>query len=180
MPVAHHGHDVRERHAGAIVLIGVEENTEAFKSVGRTKDRALGRAFLGEPQRKAIAMQVPGTVDFELELDLEECVSLCSAKLFFPGSKFTCQLVAVSGTREEIHPCCEGRSAVRRIYLIRQTSESIRILSTHLFLYILTCRRGLLYLLRSRTSGFGSPNRGMAVSSGQHYCFSLSDAGRAT
>ena len=70
LPITHHSHDVGERHAGAVVLISVEEDTETLESVRRTEDGALRRALLGEPERKAITMQVPGAMDLELELDL--------------------------------------------------------------------------------------------------------------
>lgn len=75
----------------------------------------------------------------------------------------TCQLVAVRGTREKSHPCCEGRSAVRRIYLA-QTPVNKAPIEAHGVLK-LTYQRGPPYPLRSRTSGFGNPNLGMAVAS---------------
>lgn len=33
MPITHHGHDVRERHTRAVVLIGVKEDTETLEFV---------------------------------------------------------------------------------------------------------------------------------------------------
>jgi hypothetical protein len=38
--------------------------------------------------------------------------------------KFTSQFVAVRGTREKIHPSCEGRSEVSRTYLPRRSKPS--------------------------------------------------------
>lgn len=72
LPIAHHRHDVRERHTGAVVLIGVEEDTETLESVCRTEDRALCGTLLGEPEGKSITMQVAGAVDLKLELNLAE------------------------------------------------------------------------------------------------------------
>lgn len=115
-------------------------------------------------------MQVAGAVDLELEFDLTRKCEILAHILIREGRVFTCQLVAVRGTREAIHPCCDGRSAVRRTYLNTKTKISA---GAHKKLYlnsrnILTCQHGLLYLLRSRTSGFGNPNRGMAVNGGQY------------
>jgi hypothetical protein len=76
LSVTHHGHDVGERHAGTVVLIGVEEDTKTLEFVRRTENRALSRTLFGKPKRKPITMQVPGAMDFKLELDLEKCVSL--------------------------------------------------------------------------------------------------------
>lgn len=70
LPITHHGHDVRERDTGAIVLIGIEENTETLESIRRTEDRTLRGTLLGEPERKSITMQIAGAVDLELELNL--------------------------------------------------------------------------------------------------------------
>jgi hypothetical protein len=70
LPITHHGHDVRERNTGAVVLIGVKEDTETLESICRTENRALRGALLGEPERKSITMQVAGAVDLELELNL--------------------------------------------------------------------------------------------------------------
>jgi hypothetical protein len=70
LPITHHGHDVRERNTGAVVLIGVKEDTETLKFICRTENRALRGALLGEPERKSITMQVAGAVNLELELNL--------------------------------------------------------------------------------------------------------------
>lgn len=73
MSVAHHGHDVGEGGAGAVVLVGVEEDTQALKVIRRTEDGTLGSALLGEPHCEPIAVQVAVAVDFELDLDLDRC-----------------------------------------------------------------------------------------------------------
>lgn len=70
LPITHHGHDVREGDTGAVVLIGVKEDAETLEFICRTEDGALRGTLLGEPERKPIAMQVAGTVDLELELNL--------------------------------------------------------------------------------------------------------------
>lgn len=124
VPVTHHGHDIRERDARAVILIGVEEDTKALEFICRTEYRALGSTLLREPERKAVTMQVPLAMNLELELDLEERMSFCGS-LIGLVSIFTCQLVAVSGTREAIQPCCDGRSAVRRMYLIRKKNVRV-------------------------------------------------------
>ena len=70
LAVTVHGHDVREHCAGAVVLVGVDEDTEALEVVGVAKDRSWLRALLGEPHGKAVAVEVALTMDLELESDL--------------------------------------------------------------------------------------------------------------
>lgn len=70
LPVTHHGHDVGKRRAGAVILVGIEEDTQALKFVCGTKDRALCGTLLGEPEGEAIAVQVALAVDCEFEFDL--------------------------------------------------------------------------------------------------------------
>jgi hypothetical protein len=70
LSVTHHSHDVGERHARAVVLVGVDEDSETLESVSRAEDRALGGALLGEPHSEAIAVQVALAVDLEFQLDL--------------------------------------------------------------------------------------------------------------
>lgn len=125
LPITHHGHDVRERNSGAIVLVSVEENTETFESIGRAEDRTLRGAFLGEPERKAISVQVAGAVDLKFELNLADIRELFVHVHLCRECLITCQLVAVRGTREAIHPCCDGRSAVRRIYLNTKAQSAL-------------------------------------------------------
>lgn len=70
LPVAHHCHNVGERGARAVVLVGVDEDSQTLESVCRAEDRALRGALLGEPESEAIAVQVALAVDFKFELDL--------------------------------------------------------------------------------------------------------------
>ena len=56
LSVAHHGHDVRERGAGAVVLVCVEEDTQTLEVVSRSEDGALRRALLGQPHGEPIAV----------------------------------------------------------------------------------------------------------------------------
>ena len=72
LSITHHGHDVWERHARTVVLVGIKEYAETLKPVRRAKDRALRGTLLGEPERKPIAVQVAIAVDFEFKLDLEK------------------------------------------------------------------------------------------------------------
>lgn len=69
--VAHHGHDVGEGNAGAVVLVCVDEDTETLEAVGGAEDRALGGALLGEPEGEAIAVEVALAVNLEFKFDLE-------------------------------------------------------------------------------------------------------------
>lgn len=63
--VAHHGHDVRERHARPVVLVGIEENTQALEAVCGPEDGALSGTLLGNPEGKAIAVQIILAVDLK-------------------------------------------------------------------------------------------------------------------
>ena len=65
-----HGHDVWEHGTGAVVLVGIEEETEALELVGMAEDVSWLRALLGEPHGKAITIEVSLSVDLELECDL--------------------------------------------------------------------------------------------------------------
>jgi hypothetical protein len=168
-PITHHGHDVGERHAGAVVLIGVEEDTETLEFVCRTEDRALCGALLGEPKRKPITVQIAIAVDLELELDL---ASKFVSFLRMIPPRGLCVYLPIG--RSQRH--AGGDPSLLRWPVSREAniSEKKATVSTRApekvqsIRNILTCRRGLLYLLRSRTSGFGNPNRGMAVKDGQH------------
>jgi hypothetical protein len=168
LAITHHGHDVGERYAGPIVLISVEKDTETLEFVRRTEDRALRRALLGEPQRKAITMQVPGAMDLEFELDLDICVSLGSFNIQ-KNLVFTCQLVAVRGTREAIHPCCDGRSAVRRIYLIATLAPELCISTNASSLYPYLSARTTVSPPKSNQRLWKSESR-YGYYSGQHSC----------
>lgn len=70
LAVAVHGHDVGEYGAGSVVLIRVEEDTEALELVDGAKYRALLCALLGEPECETIAIQSVLTVDLKFELNL--------------------------------------------------------------------------------------------------------------
>jgi hypothetical protein len=72
--VAHHGHDVGEGCARAVVLVCVEENSQTLKVIRRAKNGALCRALLGEPHGEAIAVQVSLSVDLEFKFDLLPCL----------------------------------------------------------------------------------------------------------
>lgn len=122
LSVAHHGHDIRERDTRTVVLVGIEENTETLELVCRSEDGTLRGALLGEPESEAIAVQVALAVELKLQFDLRQCEFDVVPAMPSSGLLLTCQLVAVRGTREKIHPCCEGRSAVRRMYLARHQS----------------------------------------------------------
>ena len=56
LSVAAHGHDVGEYGAGSVVLVCVEEDTEALELVRVAKDIAWLCALLGEPHGEAIAV----------------------------------------------------------------------------------------------------------------------------
>lgn len=71
LAIAHHGHNVGERRAGAVVLVRVEEDAQTFKVIRGPKDRALRRALLGEPHGKPITVQIPLAMDIELDFDLQ-------------------------------------------------------------------------------------------------------------
>jgi hypothetical protein len=70
LPVTIHSHDVGKHCAGAVVLVCIEEDTEALELVGRTEDVALGGALLGEPHCEAVAIQVALAANLELYLNL--------------------------------------------------------------------------------------------------------------
>jgi hypothetical protein len=54
-------------------------------------------------------------VDFEFYFNLSLTLEPHMIRAYF--SVLTSQFVAVRGTRENIHPSCDGRSEVSRIYL---------------------------------------------------------------
>ena len=55
-PVTDHGHNIGEHGPWAVVLVGIEKDSQALELVGVTKDRARGCALLGEPHCEAISM----------------------------------------------------------------------------------------------------------------------------
>lgn len=70
LPIAHHGHNVRERRARSVILVRVEENTESLEVIRRSKDRTRLRALFGEPHGEPITVEVSFAVDFEFEFNL--------------------------------------------------------------------------------------------------------------
>lgn len=70
LTVTPHDHHVRKRNARSIILVRVEEDSKALKLVCRPKNGALGGALFREPDGKAVSMQVPRAMEFELNLDL--------------------------------------------------------------------------------------------------------------
>lgn len=70
LAVAEHSHNIREDHTGSVVLVGVEEDTQALKHVLGSKDGALRSAILGHPHGEAIAEEVALAIDAELHFDL--------------------------------------------------------------------------------------------------------------
>lgn len=88
LSVAHHRHNVGKRDTWAVVLVRVDKDSQTLKSVCRSEDRALCGALLGEPERKAIAVQIALAVNFEFQLDLSgvSVVSIIQAKLSPPAN----------------------------------------------------------------------------------------------
>jgi hypothetical protein len=69
LAVADHGHDVGKDHAGPVVLVGVEEDAEAFELVFHAEHGAFFRAGLCHPDRHAVAEEGARAMDLEFELD---------------------------------------------------------------------------------------------------------------
>ena len=65
-----HGHDVWEHGARAVVLVCVNEDTEALEVVGVTKDGSWLRALLGEPHGEAVAVEIALAMDLEFDRNL--------------------------------------------------------------------------------------------------------------
>jgi hypothetical protein len=70
LAVAVHGHDVREDSAWTVVLVRVNEDTEALKVVGVAKDGPRLCALLGEPHGEAVAVEVALAMDLEFNRNL--------------------------------------------------------------------------------------------------------------
>ena len=58
LSIAHHGHDVRERGTGTVVLVRIEENAQTFKPICRSEYGTGCSTVLGEPKRKSVAVEV--------------------------------------------------------------------------------------------------------------------------
>jgi len=65
-----HSHDIREHSARPVVLVRIEEDTEALEFVDRAEDVTGGRALLGEPHSEAVAEKVALAMNLELDQDL--------------------------------------------------------------------------------------------------------------
>lgn len=108
-----HSHDPGKHGAWTVVLVCVEEDTQALKLVYRTKNRSFSCALFREPHGESISVKTALAGDLELNNDL------LSSAIFLPLDILkqpTSQLVAVKGTRENIHPVREGLSDARRTY----------------------------------------------------------------
>lgn len=161
LPITHHGHNKRERSTGTVVLIRIEENPKTIEVVCRAKDRSLCCALLGEPQGESITVQVTISVDTEFKFNLRSLLDHAPFN-FHVVTELTSQFVAVRGTREKAHPCCDGRSEVRRTYLVWSTQIHPQTTLTN---SIHTDPHERWYHPQNRTSGFGNRNRGRAVRS---------------
>ena len=72
LAVAHHGHDVGEGLARAVVLVGVKEDAEALEAVRGAKHGPRLALVRGDPEGHAVAVQRRAlAVDFKVKLDLE-------------------------------------------------------------------------------------------------------------
>jgi hypothetical protein len=58
LSIAHHGHDIRERSAWTIILVGIKENAQTFESICRSEDGTWCSTVFGEPERKSVAVEV--------------------------------------------------------------------------------------------------------------------------
>lgn len=70
LAIAHHSHDIWERRAGTVVLVGVEEDSEALEVIRRSKNRTRHGALFGKPHREPITVQITLPVNLEFNLDL--------------------------------------------------------------------------------------------------------------
>ncbi len=68
--VAVHRHDVGEHHAGPVVLVRVDEDTQAVKLVAAAKDGAHLAALARHPHSQTVAEQLVLARNLELDLDL--------------------------------------------------------------------------------------------------------------
>lgn len=69
LSVSKHGHDVGEDDAGPVVLVRVDEDTQALKLVGVAKDGSELASLLGDPHGEAVAVELVLAMDLELNLD---------------------------------------------------------------------------------------------------------------
>lgn len=73
LAVAVHGHDIGEHNAGAVVLVGIDKDSETLKLVRSTKHGSLLGSLAGDPHGEAIAVELVLARDLELDLNLPVC-----------------------------------------------------------------------------------------------------------
>lgn len=56
LAITEHGHDIGEYHAGAVVLVSIDEDTQTLKLVGSTKDLSCLRSLARDPHGEAVAV----------------------------------------------------------------------------------------------------------------------------
>lgn len=71
--VTNHGHDVGEDHARAVVLVGIEEETQTLKFVGVAKYRANIVAPFSHPHGEAVTVKLVLAVYLKLDLNFPVC-----------------------------------------------------------------------------------------------------------
>ena len=122
--ITYHSHDIREDRTRTIVLVRVEEDPQTFELVFESEHRPFCSSLFREPHGETIAIEIPISCDFELEFNLR-LVSGRSVMSCYICTVRTSQFVAVSGTRENIHPARDCRSAVNLIYLYGDQSSCL-------------------------------------------------------
>lgn len=70
LTIPHHSHDVRKSNPRTIILVSVKEDTETLESIRGTENGTLRGTLLGEPQGKTVTVQITGSMNLELKLDL--------------------------------------------------------------------------------------------------------------
>jgi hypothetical protein len=76
LPVTEHGRNIRENDAGAVVLVGIDEDSKTLEVVGAAEDGAGNCALLRDPERHAVTEEVAAAMEFEFPFDLEHPVSI--------------------------------------------------------------------------------------------------------
>jgi hypothetical protein len=70
LPVAVHGHNIREHGARAVVLVRIEKDAETLELVYRSKDWSRLSALLREPHCETISVKVALAIDLKLDRHL--------------------------------------------------------------------------------------------------------------
>lgn len=70
LAVADHGHNVREDHAGPVVLVRVEEDAETLELVHATEYRPDLATILRHPKCETVAIEIALPANLELDFDL--------------------------------------------------------------------------------------------------------------